>query len=297
MIRHWAEAMGDTNPVYTDPEAAAASVHGGIVAPPSMLQAWIMRGLAPPPATGGDLQNELLRLLDSAGFSSVVATNSESEYLRYLRPGDNLTLTSVIDSISDEKKTGLGVGHFVTMRYEYTDQTGELVGTMRWSILKFRPAARAQAEPSPAEAEPPAQVRPPRPRPPVTRDTAFWFEGAKAGQLLIQRCASCGTLRHPPGPACPACLSYEWDTQVASGRGTVYSFVVNHYPKVPAFDYPLPVGLIELEEGVRVVADLTGVEPADVRVGMPVTVEFVAVDDELTLPMFRPAAVPAGVPA
>jgi uncharacterized OB-fold protein len=85
------------------------------------------------------------------------------------------------------------------------------------------------------------------------------------------------------------CRSFEWDTVVASGRGTVYSYVVVHHPQVPAFDYPLPIAVVELEEGTRLVADLVGVEPDAVTIGMPVTVEFVTVDDELTLPMFRPS--------
>src|SRR5947208_14004567 len=75
MIRHWCDAVGDTNPIYTDPEAAAASVHGQIVAPPTMLQAWTMKGLVPPPPAGGGGADELYRLLDGAGFTSVVATN------------------------------------------------------------------------------------------------------------------------------------------------------------------------------------------------------------------------------
>jgi uncharacterized OB-fold protein len=127
-----------------------------------------------------------------------------------------------------------------------------------------------------------------RPRPAVTEDTAFFFEGARRG-ALIQRCSSCGTLRHPPRPACAVCRSFDWDTVTASGRGTVYSYVVVHHPQVPAFDYPLPIALVELEEGTRLVADLLGVAPDAVRIGMPVVVDFVAVDDELTLPMFRPA--------
>ncbi len=74
----------------------------------------------------------------------------------------------------------------------------------------------------------------------------------------------------------------------------MYSYVVVHHPQVPAFDYPLPIAVVELEDsGTRLVADLIGVDPGDVRIGMPVTVEFVAVDDELTLPMFRPADAPA----
>ena len=133
-----------------------------------------------------------------------------------------------------------------------------------------------------------AAPRPLRPRPALTEDNAFFFEGTAENRLLIQRCASCGALRHPPRPACAVCRSFEWDTVVASGRGTVYSYVVVHHPQVPAFDYPLPIAVVELEEGTRLVADLLGVAPDAVRVGMAVAVEFVAVDDELTLPMFRP---------
>src|SRR3954451_24879578 len=124
MIRHWCEAIGDDNPVYLDEDAAKASVHGGIVAPPTMLQAWVMRGLKGRPASGGGATDELYRLLDSAGFSSVVATNCEQIYHREVRPGDHLSTTTTIDSVSDEKKTALGVGHFVTTRVTYTDQDG-----------------------------------------------------------------------------------------------------------------------------------------------------------------------------
>ena len=109
-----------------------------------------------------------------------------------------------------------------------------------------------------------------------------------SGRMLIQRCAGCGELRHPPGPACPSCGSFDWDALEASGRGTVYSYTVNHHPQVPAFDYPLVVGLIELEEGVRLVANVIGIEPDDVEIGIPVQVEFTVFDDELTLPQFRP---------
>jgi uncharacterized OB-fold protein/acyl dehydratase len=282
MIRHWCEAIGDTNPVYTDPEAAAASVHGSIIAPPVMLQAWVMRGVRPRPSTGGTEQDTLMRLLDENGFSSVVATNGEQEYYRQLHLGDRLTMTSTIESISDEKKTALGTGHFVTSRLDYHDQDGELVASVLFRILKFRPAERKQ------EAAP----KPLRPRPSITHDNAFFFEGTKQGKLLIQRCSSCGVLRHPPMPSCGKCHSLEWDTIEASGKGTVYSFVVNHYPQVPAFDYPLLVGLIELEEGTRFVSNIVGIEPDAVTIGMPVEVEFTAFDDDLTLPQFRVVSGP-----
>lgn len=278
MIRHWCEAIGDENPVYTDPEAAAASVHGGIIAPPVMLQAWVMRGLNAQPS-GDNLQNDVLRLLDANGFTSVVATNCEQDYVRPLRLGDRLTLTNTIESISEEKKTGLGRGHFLTTRAEYHDQNGELVGSMLFRILKFQPTANIGAAPKPR-----------RPRPSLTHDNAHFFEGTKAHKLLIQRCASCGVLRHPPMPACAECHSLDWDTVAASGRGIVYSFVVNHYPQVPAFEYPLAVALIELEEGIRIVSNIVGVELDAIVIGMPVEAEFVTFDDELTLPQFHPAS-------
>lgn len=284
MIRHWVEAVGDENPVYTDPAAAEQSVHGGIVAPPVMLQAWVMRGVRPRPASGGNARDELMRLLDGAGFSSVVATNCEQEYHRYLHLGDHLSTTTIIEAVSDEKATGLGVGHFVTTRVEYRTDEGELVGTMRFRILKFKPGTGRTGRSEAAEEK----SRPRRPRPALTQDNAFWFEGARQHRLLIQRCKQCGTLRHPPRPMCSECRSYEWDVVDASGRGTVYSFVVNHYPQVPAFDYPLAVGLIELEEGTRLVANVIGIDPGEIRVGMPVEVEWVDHDPELSLPAFRP---------
>ena len=274
MIRHWCDAMGDANPVYTDEQAAAASVHGGIIAPPTMLQTWGMWGYRPRPTGAG--ADPLLSLLNDHGFTSVVATNCEQEYVRDLRPGDQLTITSTIDTVSEEKTTGLGTGHFVTTRQTYRDQDGEVVATMLFRILKFRPPA----------ARP---VKPPRPRPSLTKDNEWWFAALREHQLLVQRCVKCGVLRHPPRPMCDRCQSLEWDTVTASGRGTVYSYVVNHYPQVPAFDYPLPVLLIELEEGTRLVANAAGIEPGDVKIGMAVEVEFIDHDPELTLPAFHPA--------
>jgi uncharacterized OB-fold protein/acyl dehydratase len=287
MIRHWVEAMGDQNPIYVDPDAAAHSVHGEVIPPAVMLQAWVMRGITPRPTSGGSPRDELMRLLDEAGFSSVVATNCEQDYDRMLHLGDHLQTRTVIDSVSEEKQTGLGIGHFVTTRVEYETVDGEPVARMLFRILKFRPGTGRGAAAPPDQASTPP--RPLRPRPSITADNAFWFEGAKEHRLLIQRC-SCGRLRHPPGPRCPECGSYDWDTQEATGRGRVYSFVVNHYPQVPAFDYPLAVGLIELEEGTRLVANIVGRDPSDITVGMPVDVEWLDLDPDLTLPAFKPAS-------
>ena len=145
MIHQWCDAIGDRNPAYLDESAAREAGHEGLIAPPAMLQAWTMRGLRPPTAeeeahaaAAGD-RKSALETLDEAGFTSVVATNCEQEYFRPLLPGDQLTHEVTIESISSEKKTGLGVGHFVTQLYTYKDAHGEPVATMRFRILKFRP--------------------------------------------------------------------------------------------------------------------------------------------------------------
>ncbi|MGH9030331.1 MAG: bifunctional MaoC family dehydratase N-terminal/OB-fold nucleic acid binding domain-containing protein [Acidimicrobiales bacterium] len=313
MIRHWVEAIGDENPVYVDTRAAVANGFPGIVAPPTMLQAWVMRGYrataalesarakdrgsggpaavqprADPPVVGpaSAAQDELFALLDAAGFTSVVATNCEQHYNRPLVLGDKLTASSVIESVSDRKTTGLGEGYFVTSRTDFVDDDGDQVATMRFRVLRFRPRRRDE---KPSVAEAPSAERPRRPRPAVTQDNAFFFEGAKQSKLLVQRCAECARLRHPPRPACPHCGAFDWDTVESSGRGEVYSFVVVHHPQVPGFEYPLPIAVVALDEGTRLVADLVEVEPGDVSIGMPVECVFVAVDDGLTLPMFRPA--------
>jgi uncharacterized OB-fold protein/acyl dehydratase len=334
MIRHWIEAMGDRNPVYVDEEAARAAGFAGIIAPPTMLQAWIMRGLrasqetdearargvetsgSPNDQSPNDQSpnDQLMALLDEAGFTSVVATNCDQHYERPLVPGDQLEVNSTIDAVSGEKQTGLGVGHFITTRLEFTDQDDQVVATMLFRILKFRPrppagSTEAAATPGtqashqapPAQPAPPAPLaqpappaeRPKRPRPALTQDNSFFFEGARQHKLLIQRCAECGTLRHPPRPSCANCRSFDWDTVTASGRGTIYSYVVNHYPKVPAFDYPLVVALIELEEGTRLVANVSGITPDTVAIGTAVQVGFEAFDDVLTLPVFRPVVASA----
>ena len=293
MIRHWVEAMGDTNPVYVDEAAAADSVFGGIVAPSAMLQVWPMQGLATleRSADATDAQSRLLNLLDEHGFSSVVATNSEQEYFRPLRPGDHVTTTSVIDSVSEEKATALGVGHFVTIRIDYLTTDGEPVGRQLWRLLKFRPGTgRGAASAETPAPEAAATPRPRRPRPGTTHDTLFFFEGALRHELLIQRCTACTTLRHPPQARCDRCGSYDWDALRSAGRGEVYSFVVVHHPQVPAFDYPLPIALVALDEGTRIVAEIVDCAPEDVTIGMRVEVTWIDDGDDLSVPAFRPVA-------
>lgn len=301
MARQWCEIMGIENPVYADPERAAASVHGGLVAPPAMLQAWCETGPLVnhyPPGSTGEYPYEALKLIEAHGYPSVVAVNSELEFDRYLRPGDKLYYTTRLDAISEEKTTALGTGFFVTFLMTYCAQHGagsrsedEEVGRLLFRVFKFRPAAVQQSAPAASQPDASANAGKPAPRRPapgVSDDTRFFWEGAREGKLLIQRCKGCGTLRHPPGPVCPSCHSFEWDTVQASGRGTVYSFVTMHYPEVPPFDHPNPIALVELEEGTRLVAQLVGVQPAGIEIGQAVQVEFNRFDGDLTLPQFRP---------
>ncbi len=159
MIHHWCDAIGDTNPIYVDEELAAQSVHEGLVAPPTMLQAWGMPGLRgrgpslpeharAPALVGGNRNRGPVALLHEAGYTSVVATDSEQEYKRYLRPGDVLRMSGGLESISSEKKTALGDGYFVTNKTTYWDQNDEVVAEMRFRILWFKPRRRGGGEES-----------------------------------------------------------------------------------------------------------------------------------------------------
>ena len=129
-----------------------------------------------------------------------------------------------------------------------------------------------------------------RPIPAPDRDSEPFWAGVKQHKLLIQRCIDCSALRHPPQPACPDCGSLEIDWQQASGRGVVYSFVIQREPTHPFFqNVPYNVILVELEEGTRLVSNLLDVEPDEIRIGMSVELFFEDVDPEATLPKFRSA--------
>ena len=125
------------------------------------------------------------------------------------------------------------------------------------------------------------------PRPGITHDNRFFWEGLAQHRLLIQRCASCHRLQHPPAPMCPGCHGFEMASVEASGRGIVHSFVVAHHPPIPPFEYPNVIVLVELEEGTRLVSRLVGTSPDDVAIGMPVAVEFEDVGEDLVLHRFR----------
>jgi uncharacterized OB-fold protein/acyl dehydratase len=273
MVHHWCQALGDENPAYLDEEWATASARGHLIAPPGMLQTWTMDA----PRTGAPGSNdEVLRRLDAAGYTSVVAVNYEHEYLRELRHGERVSVRSSAEDLSAEKKTALGVGVFTTVKHEYTTDDGEVVGIGRMRLLKFKPPAKPPSIGTRASVA-------------VGRDNAYFWEGVDAGELRIQRCGGCDVLRHPPQPMCDSCGSTDQRYVVASGAGTVYSHVAHHYPPLPGVQLPHTVLLVELDEGVRLVSELApGEDAGRVAIGVAVRVAFEQVPGaNRVLPVFR----------
>ncbi|MFC5746865.1 OB-fold domain-containing protein [Actinomadura rugatobispora] len=280
MIRNWTQALGDPDPAW----------HEGGLAPPAMIQVWSMPGLrAPGGGKGGSAGDRVLRLLDESGFSGVVATNCEQTYDRYLRHGERLRSTMRFGGLDGPKRTAMGEGYFVTWHQTWYDERDRRVAEMLFRVLKFKPRKRAAGRAPAKGGTYPFQ-------PAVGPDTAFFWDGVKAGELRIQRCADCGALRHPPGPMCPSCHSVKRDFVVASGRGEVHSYVVHHHPPVPGRTPPYVVAVVDLEEGVRIVGNVNGCPPEDVAIGMPVKLAFERMDDELVLPQWIPAASAEVVP-
>lgn len=266
MILHWVDAIGDNNPIYVDEAAAKAAGHPGIVAPPAMIQVWTMMGL------GGvrpddDPLGKIIELFDSAGYVGVVATNCEQTYHRYLQPGEEVSVTAELTDVTGPKQTALGEGYFINQKITWRVGDEE-VADMMWRIMKFRPAA-ADKPAVPEDLDPEKLMRPAS-----SRDTQFFWDGVNAHELRIQRRPD-GSLQHPPVPAIWQDKTAPIDYVVASGRGTVFSFVVHHAPKVPGRSVPFVIALVELEEGVRMLGELRGVDPATVQIGMPVRATYI----------------------
>lgn len=276
MIRHWVDAIGDTNPIYVDEAAARAAGHPGVVAPPAMIQVWTMMGL------GGvrpddDPLPKIVELFDGAGYVGVVATNCEQTYHRYLQPGEEVSVTAEITDIVGPKITGLGEGYFINQKIRWWVNGGEdaeCVADMDWRIMKFLPADKKAQASAPAEVAVPEDLDPAKMmRPSWSRDSQFFWDGVAAHELRIQKRPD-GSLQHPPVPAVWLDKTETTDYVVASGRGTVFSYVVHHAPKVPGRSLPFVIALVELAEGVRMLGELRGVDAADVRIGMPVRATY-----------------------
>jgi uncharacterized protein len=304
-IADWCDAMGDANPCYTDADFAASSVHGELVAPPATLDIWTRPGLpaqGPEGRRGDDPQSHVITMLEAEGFVGVVAVNSELEITRYLRPGDLLQGVQVLEDVSEEKQTGLGTGHFITTRTKYSTSAGDPVGDLLFRILKFKPGT-GTPPPAPVEgARPAAPSSDPslRPRPGINLDNEALWDGYRKHELRIPQCQSCQRVFFPSSPRCAACGSFDMGYLVASGKGHLYSHSTVHYPQVPGFTYPISVGLVELDEGPRMVTDLVGISGDQLQIGMPLEVDWLdsheasspgatGAEGPISLPRFRPS--------
>lgn len=142
-----------------------------------------------------------------------------------------------------------------------------------------------------AEAKPP--VERPLPEPDDDLNAAFWEHCARE-ELRFQRCAACGSWRHLPRLRCARCGSGEFSWERSSGRGRVYSWTITHQAPLRAFAAraPYAVLVVELDEGVRMVAGLVEATPEVLRLDLPVEVVFERITAEAALPQFRPRGVP-----
>lgn len=268
MVDHWLDAIGDKNPIYVDDAAAKAAGHPGVVAPPAMIQVWTMAGLGGVRADDDPL-GKILGLFDEAGYIGVVATNCEQTYHRYLRAGEEVSVSAELTDVVGPKQTALGEGFFITQKITW-QSGGEDVAEMVWRIMKFRPRDSAPSVSAvPADLDPEQMIRPA-----ASRDTAFFWDGINAHELRIQKRPD-GTLQHPPAPALWNDKDVPTDYVVASGKGTVFSFVVHHAPQVPGRTLPFVIALVDLEEGVRMLGELRGIDPAKVEIGMDVRATYI----------------------
>ena len=202
----------------------------------------------------------------------MVATNCEQTYHRYLQPGEELTIHAEITDVVGPKQTALGEGFFINQLITWTAAGGESVAEMNWRIMKFKP--RADDKPAVPEDLDPDKLM----RPASSKDTRFFWEGVNAHELRIQKRPD-GSLQHPPVPALWKGKDETTDYVVASGNGTVFSYVVHHAPQVPGRSLPFVIALVELEEGVRMLGELRGADPASVKIGMPVRATYIDFPD------------------
>jgi len=126
--------------------------------------------------------------------------------------------------------------------------------------------------------------------PKPTPETQHYWDGAREGELRIQACNSCKENYFPPRPFCPKCGARDVKVVKASGKGKLYSYIINHLPS-PGYTSPFIVAIVELDEGVRLMTNLLEIEPdpAKIELDMPLEVTFEKVSDEISLPQFKPA--------
>ena len=129
-----------------------------------------------------------------------------------------------------------------------------------------------------------------RARPQPTPETQHFWDGTRAGEIRLQRCDACKHVYFPPRPFCPACASRNVSVFKASGRATLHSYVIHHRP-VPGFTPPYAIAVVQLEEGPRMMTNIVDcpATPEALQLDMALEPAFEKIDDEIALPLFRPA--------
>ncbi|MGH7895304.1 MAG: Zn-ribbon domain-containing OB-fold protein [Candidatus Binatia bacterium] len=128
------------------------------------------------------------------------------------------------------------------------------------------------------------------PIPVPSPETRPFWDAAKRHELRLPRCRACGALHYYPRGACPTCLSGDLAWEQVSGKATLHTFTIVHRGQ-KGFPVPTPyvLAVVALAEGPRMMTTLVDVDPARVKIGMPVEVVFRDVSDTIALPLFRPA--------
>ena len=131
-----------------------------------------------------------------------------------------------------------------------------------------------------------------RPVPVPDEISAPFFDGARQGRLMLQHCAACNMWSFPVRERCPHCFAARLEWRQACGRGTLYTYTVMHQVMNPGFASAVPynVAQVDLEEGVRMVANIIGIPNNALRIGMKLEAVFEDVGDTVSLPKFRPVA-------
>jgi uncharacterized OB-fold protein len=129
-----------------------------------------------------------------------------------------------------------------------------------------------------------------KPRPDVSGPEAPYWEAAKEHRLVCQKCSDCGTLRFPPAQICEHCLSNSFEWTPLSGKGTVWSFILMHQKYYNSFadEIPYNIAVVRSAEGPKFLTNLVDIANDDIKVEMPVEVYFDDVDENLTLPKWKP---------
>jgi hypothetical protein len=126
--------------------------------------------------------------------------------------------------------------------------------------------------------------------PQPTPETQHFWDGTKAGEIRLQRCTECQAAYFPPRPFCPKCASRNVEVFKATGRGFLYSYVINHRPRPDLGTEPHSIAVVMLDEGVKMMTNIVDCPqtPEALVLDMPVEVKFTDFGAQ-TLPLFKPA--------